>query len=150
MSVRRLVYFSRSLTGPSDEDISAILETSRHRNKQEGVTGLLLHLQGVFAQVLEGPPKTISAVLDRIKRDPRHNQLTILTDETVSHSVFTDWSMAYVDTDVSNLLKIAGLSGVEDAMEAFANSTPNAAPPVVDQVLNGLSRQLEATISPQH
>ena len=150
MAVRRVVYFSQSLTGPSDEDISAILEVSRQRNRQDDVTGLLLHLQGVFAQVLEGKPEILEAVLGRIKKDNRHDHITILTDEIVDHKVFTEWSMAYVDTNVSNLMAIAGLGGVEDAMEAFASSAPNTSPPVVDQVLHGLSRQLEATVSPQH
>lgn len=145
MAVRRLVYFSRSMTGPSENDIATILDVSRRNNRRDGVTGLLLHLQGVFAQVLEGTPEKVHAALRRIKADPRHTHLTILTDETVEHPVFTDWSMAYIDTNVSELLSIAGLKGVEDAMEAFANCSPNATPAVLDQTLNGLSLQLHNT-----
>ena len=102
MAVRRLVYFSRSMTGPSENDIATILDVSRRNNRRDGVTGLLLHLQGVFAQVLEGTPEKVHAALRRIKADPRHTHLTILTDETVEHPVFTDWSMAYIDTNYRN------------------------------------------------
>jgi hypothetical protein len=149
MAVRRIVYFSRSLTGPSDAEISDLLKISRRNNSRDGVTGLLLHLQGVYAQVLEGQTEKIDATLSRIQADPRHTQFTILTDETVENPVFTDWSMAFVDTDVSKLLSIAGLEGVEDAMRAFENSSQNASPPVLDKALHGLSRYLDDTPATQ-
>jgi hypothetical protein len=76
--LHRLVYASMS-AGPLFADkLDRILLHARATNTRDGVTGMLLFHEGRFLQVLEGPRETLLAVLERIRRDRTHKNLTIL------------------------------------------------------------------------
>lgn len=48
-----------------------------------------------FVQFLEGPGDEIYNLVDRIRRDPRHEQLDIVRERLQEDRVFPGWSMAY-------------------------------------------------------
>lgn len=96
----RLVYASRNLLGASETDTRAaverILEASRRNNARAGVTGALMFNDGAFAQVLEGPQKGVEDTFERIQRDLRHSDVTVLECRPVTQRSFAEWSMAFV------------------------------------------------------
>ena len=102
--VHRLVYTSRNLIpGTEDEQVaivSQILETSQRNNGKVGVTGALLFNSGSFAQVLEGPRAAVEATFERIQRDPRHSDVSVLQCEPVESRGFPTWSMAFIGQSV--------------------------------------------------
>eukprot|EP00752_Nemacystus_decipiens_P015839 g14149.t1 len=108
MAMRRLIYFSNAAEGVGPRDIEDILAVSRRRNAEAGVTGLLLFMHGVFAQVLEGDAQQVDSVYRRIEADGRHVEPEILSDRTVAQRSFTDWSMAYLETTADDLARTAG------------------------------------------
>lgn len=96
----RLIYTSRNLL-PGDEDeqaaaLAGILAASKRSNARVGVTGALLFNAGSFAQVLEGPRLAVEATFERIQRDPRHSDVSVLQCEPVAARGFPNWSMAFV------------------------------------------------------
>ena len=97
--IYRLVYTSRNLIpGTEDEQaavVAQILETSQRNNGKVGVTGALLFNSGTFAQVLEGPRTAVEATFERIQRDPRHSDVSVLQCEAVDDRGFPTWSMAF-------------------------------------------------------
>nr|WP_161557370.1 BLUF domain-containing protein [Acidisarcina polymorpha] len=97
----RIVYVSRNTIEGDEVDRSVecakILESSRCRNSQNGITGALLFNGGFFAQVLEGPRSVIEGTLSRIEFDKRHDYLAVLSNREVAHRVFEDWSMAELE-----------------------------------------------------
>jgi hypothetical protein len=113
MGLRTLLYVSKSLI-PQDEaqrQIDSIIETARPRNAALGVTGVLIFTEARFAQVLEGPPASIDEIMDGIRADPRHEQVTTACDEPLTQRRFPQWSMGYsgpslyVDRHIKPLLK---------------------------------------------
>lgn len=126
--LRRLIYRSRSrLEGDAAavaQELARILETSRTRNQASGLTGALLLRDGMFAQVLEGPPAAIGATFARIAVDPRHAALETLEDGPAPLRAFADWSMAYAGEadlpDIPLTLSFAGLmlNPAQDALLA--------------------------------
>ena len=96
----RLVYSSKNLLHGAESDIAAtvaeILATSQRNNARAGVTGALMFNQGAFAQVLEGPQRAVEATFERIQRDPRHGDVTVLQCGGVDSQGFPNWSMAFV------------------------------------------------------
>ncbi len=102
--IHRLVYTSRNLIpGTEDEQVaivSQILETSQRNNGKVGVTGALLFNSGSFAQVLEGPRVAVEATFERIQRDPRHSDVSVLQCEPVESRGFPTWSMAFIGQSV--------------------------------------------------
>ena len=94
----RLVYASKNLlTGAEAEAaIEQILAASRRNNERVGVTGALMFNGGAFAQVLEGPQKGVEETFERIQRDPRHGDVTVLEGGPIKVRGFVNWSMAFV------------------------------------------------------
>lgn len=97
----RILYCSRNLIGGigggQNEPILQILETARDNNRRRNVTGALLYNSGYFAQVLEGPKASIEHVFERIQRDARHGDVTVLECAGIAERDFPAWSMAHVE-----------------------------------------------------
>ena len=92
--MRQLLYVSSGVTG-HPADMSTILTQSRRNNSAADITGLLYSDGKRFLQVLEGPAESVGTTFERIKRDPRHRAVVILSDRTVETREFGDWSMAH-------------------------------------------------------
>jgi hypothetical protein len=87
MIIVRLTYFSRNrlerLSGPMSDRFTEILATSVANNSRDDVTGALIYDDKWFAQVLEGAEDTVSRTFERILRDPRHSDVSLVKMETV-------------------------------------------------------------------
>ncbi|AWN46763.1 hypothetical protein DK419_10950 [Methylobacterium terrae] len=96
----RLVYASKNLLQGPDHEVTAavrrILAASQANNRRVGVTGALMFNGGAFAQVLEGPRTGVEDTFERIQRDERHGDVTVLQCGPVEARGFPDWSMAFV------------------------------------------------------
>ena len=97
-SLTRLTYFSRHEL-PCDADgfnpaFSAIEQVAVPRNADLGVTGFLICARTWFAQVIEGPDASITALYDRIAEDPRHRDLQVVEHGAADRRLFPDWHMA--------------------------------------------------------
>lgn len=101
----RLVYASKNLMQGSDAEIAQvvaqILETSRRNNAKVDVTGALMFNSGAFAQVLEGPQRAIEGTFERIQRDTRHGDVTVLQCGPAENRGFSNWSMGFVGRSAS-------------------------------------------------
>jgi hypothetical protein len=110
-----LVYCSRATAGIDDDAVARIIEAAQRDNPRQGITGLLVFGGGIFFQWLEGPRERVTALMVRLRNDPRHNSIVQLSDsEEVRERLFPDWDMELVDTDdIRNVLEDA-LSTAED------------------------------------
>lgn len=90
--MQQLVYISTS-RGPVDPD--EVLAVSRRNNGRDGISGLLYGDGVRFLQVLEGPRHLVMAAFARIKADPRHRAIVVLSDREVAAREFGDWEMAF-------------------------------------------------------
>ena len=92
-----LLYVSQVLLPHADRvgEIARIVEVSRSRNAALQVTGALIATYRFFAQILEGPPDAIEALMNSIRCDKRHRAVTVVREETLAGRRFPDWSMAY-------------------------------------------------------
>ena len=110
----RLVYASKNLLqGPEPEAMAAvrqILDASRRNNAALDVTGALMFNAGAFAQVLEGPRQGVEATFERIQRDLRHDDVTVLQCGPAESRGFANWSMAFVGASRSGQARFSGLA----------------------------------------
>jgi hypothetical protein len=90
-----LVYVSAAGRPFSASDLAALLQASRARNAATGITGLLLHVGGNFMQAIEGEPRAVTALYDRIAQDPRHHGLKTILRLPIARRLFRDWSMGF-------------------------------------------------------
>ncbi len=56
---------------------------------------MLLYRDGNFLQVLEGPAGVVDSLIQKIKRDPRHNGVILMSRKAIEERQFGDWSMAF-------------------------------------------------------
>lgn len=81
-----------------------MLEKARKRNKEKGVTGLIIETRDHFIQILEGEEKHISETFQRIKQNPLHQHLRIVYHKGVSNREFSEWTMGYAtDLDAQQI-----------------------------------------------
>ncbi len=99
----RLTYASRAAEWLSRADLRDIARSAQARNRARGVTGLLLHVDGDFLQILEGAAADVEALFERIEQDPRNRWVTRLATERVLRRAFEDWSMGCFDLDAASL-----------------------------------------------
>jgi hypothetical protein len=72
-----------------------LLAKSRINNARLDITGLLLYRPNGFIQTLEGPNEQVLNLLNTIRYDPRHKNVTIVIQEPIAERDFSDWSMGY-------------------------------------------------------
>lgn len=110
--LEQLGYVSTQATALSTSDLVQILKSAREHNASVGVTGLLLHREGSFFQVLEGPPSALDAVMAAIERDRRHERLDVLYREPIAKREFPDWKMGFIELDGIDVNLLPGFSDV--------------------------------------
>jgi hypothetical protein len=105
----QISYLSRVPSPLSAEELLKLLQQCRDNNTAQGITGMLFYGNGTFLQVLEGDAAAVDALVDKIARDPRHNDVRILSRRTVGHREYADWTMGFERVTDAGLRDIEGL-----------------------------------------
>lgn len=133
----QIIYSSESATPMQTDDLEEILERAQISNAENGITGALVYVEGVFLQVLEGDRASLEDLMARISRDVRHDNVTVLREGEVPSAAFSGWDMAYVSATREQVAKWAGLSGTTKMPDVLADigQDPNHAAKVVKSIL---------------
>jgi blue light- and temperature-responsive anti-repressor len=107
----KLVYCSRNRIQGSNAEVTSelqtILSSARRNNPALGLTGALLYNEGNFAQVLEGPLKSVERIFEMIQRDPRHSEVTVVHNDPATGRDFPEWSMAFAGSNTTEKMPLA-------------------------------------------
>jgi hypothetical protein len=88
-----IVYVSRAAEPMDAAALESLLEASRARNRRERVTGMMLYAYGGFVQQLEGEAEAVDRVFASIARDPRHQDVRVLSRRPISRRRYGDLAM---------------------------------------------------------
>jgi hypothetical protein len=92
----RILYLSTANQLFSSGDLSQLLQQAGVRNDAAHVTGMLVHSDSEFLQVLEGEPEDVIGVYDRITVDPRHRDVSLLQRGLgFGDRLFPNWTMCF-------------------------------------------------------
>ena len=94
-----LIYVSTSIKLMKDDELLDILKVSRENNTSGDITGMLLYKGGNFMQVLEGPDDAVNDIFEKIKKDPRHKDVSVISREQIQTRQFPSWEMAFQNLD---------------------------------------------------
>jgi hypothetical protein len=120
--LRSVVYVSRSMQPMSLDELGKLLTQARASNQAEGISGVLLHHDGLFLQLIEGEPKAIDTLLNKITADRRHEGLLILADsEQDRPPMFPEWKMGFYH--LSSIEQVIGPGLMENATRDMDNAT---------------------------
>lgn len=112
MPLTQLIYASTAVRELSDAELAAILESSIRHNQKNGITGLLLYARATFLQALEGRQAAVEETYERIQRDNRHTDLTIIEWQPILRRSFSDWSMGFHRCDTPEAAAMLGRSRI--------------------------------------
>ena len=98
MPISRLLYTSRSCLTPDEltveQQVSNIAARAAIRNKEVGITGVLVFVEDQFIQLLEGEGPAVEQVFERICCDFDHAQVRLVDLVGVKDRMFGRWHMA--------------------------------------------------------
>ncbi|WP_158841867.1 BLUF domain-containing protein [Polaribacter sp. L3A8] len=130
MKLRRIAYTSKATVEFTKRDLLDLLHDSRAYNTLDNISGVLIHKEGYFLQILEGEPKDLNDLLARLRKDTRHTEFKIIDDCLVDKRMFLNWAMGCADFDDPSLSMIPGVrSGLTnpEVMESLINRLPEVA-----------------------
>ena len=113
-TLSHLIYASSAKSKMGDADLRAILDRARTVNSQLDITGILLHSEGSYFQVLEGDAEAIDSLYAKIAHDKRHTNVVLIVREPIASRSFADWSMGFASVTPKD---VAGIIGGNDFFE---------------------------------
>jgi hypothetical protein len=116
----QILYASRAAKPMTVDDLEAILAHARRRNEAREVTGVLLYVDGVFFQIVEGDRDVLRGLIAALAGDPRHDSVKVLYQGEVEARAFDSWRMAYLDATAEQLSQWAGFPGTATVEELLA------------------------------
>jgi hypothetical protein len=89
-----LIYVSTAARVIDAGDLQEMLQRAQQRNKELGITGVLLSRGNTFMQYLEGPTGMVEYIYQRIRKDPLHFGVVEIVRSAIGAREFAGWSMA--------------------------------------------------------
>lgn len=93
MPLRQVVYVSSGTREYAASELEEIAETGRRNNGRTGITGVLLHYNGNFLQLIEGEADAVNETFARISADSRHTGILKMQDKPIAQRQFPDSRM---------------------------------------------------------
>ena len=109
MELRQVVYTSIASIKMNSRQLLDMLHESRGFNAADGITGLLIHSNCHYMQVIEGSDENVEDLLQRLKHDSRHKGIHIVSDKKITKRIFPNWSMGCADFDNPILATLPGV-----------------------------------------
>ena len=94
-----LSYVSQSANDMGILGLMNLLEDAVHKNKRNGITGVLFYDNRIFGQIIEGYPQHVELIWKAISADPRHKELQVLDINPLQKRRFTNWSMKFYGSE---------------------------------------------------
>lgn len=102
------IYVSAASRPMPPAELVTLLQSARAKNDTLGLTGMLLHIEGSFFQVLEGEPAKLGRLYRQILADRRHTAVTKLIEEPIEQRSFAEWTMGFTDVPARELSSLVG------------------------------------------
>jgi hypothetical protein len=110
---KRITYVSRYAKAMSSEELESLGAAAEEKNRELGVSGVLMASGGLFYQVLEGPEEVVDELYATITADPRHTDLLLLRSESqIQGRLFPDWSMRTLNLDAASHVRLLPLKAL--------------------------------------
>ena len=116
----QLLYRSVQAYEMETSDMLKLLFDARAFNRENGITGLLLHHGGQFMQLIEGEQHEVQRLYRRIAEDSRHRDVVLEVNAPADQRLFPQWQMGYADApEMDGLPALAGAESERDAMTSL-------------------------------
>ena len=115
-----IIYVSEYVNHDINQDLSDITNTSKSKNIDLDITGLLFHHNGKFLQIIEGEKTSLEKLMSSIEKDSRHTNIQRIIDEKISSRGYAEWNMDSFNLSDDTNLDIAKLKRIKNAYKEMA------------------------------
>ena len=132
MNIYYLIYLSAASEkfGMDEEELDKILVSARQNNREMGITGALLYIDGDFIQMLEGEEEQVKKLFTKISKDSRHGAILRVSEGRRSSRLFSDWYMGYKKLKKSDFDHLDGYLNLKDKLTNFKDISDPSHPAV--------------------
>ena len=136
LRLKSLTYTSLARLDLTEDGGVAIHREAARQNALDGITGLLVFNGTHFLQILEGSDDAIEDLLQRLRRDRRHEAVEVRDERMIDQRLFGDWSM--------ELVRVKGR--YIEAREQVARALPSNLPPPVTERIFRMTEAISGTV----
>ncbi len=98
IEIDQILYCSLAREPMDEAALDAMIVGVSSINRMDHITGLLMYSEGVYVQLIEGPPEAVQNLWARLLRDPRHFGVVQLYHyRELEQRSCEDWAMKRVD-----------------------------------------------------
>jgi phosphatidylserine/phosphatidylglycerophosphate/cardiolipin synthase-like enzyme len=98
--IDQILYCSLMREPMDDAAIERMAQMAANLNRMDHITGMLMHADGVFVQLIEGPREALNHLWARLLADKRHQGIVQLYHRReVESRACSGWDMRYVKRD---------------------------------------------------
>ena len=137
----RLVYSSAATPELAGGELEKLLARARVQNEARGITGVLVAVDDLFLQILEGEKQVVRGLVKSIERDPRHCRLKVFHEEEIGERAFGSWSMALVKPSAEQMsawVKLEGTTTIGDVLSSL-EMKPERLPALIVNILKAIA-----------
>jgi len=97
--IYQTAYVSNACADLNNDELVQMIREAHHRNTADRISSILVHQDGQFLQVIEGPKNRVVKLLDKICQDPRHSDINIFFENFISRRNYPGWGMGYLSSE---------------------------------------------------
>nr|WP_255518073.1 BLUF domain-containing protein [Fulvivirga sp. M361] len=112
------MYKSAARPELSKKDLKEISRVSSSNNAKEGISGMLLYVEGEFLQLLEGEKEKVLTTFSRISIDGRHTDINIICESHQKQRQFEEWNIGFYSLTGKEFQDKTGFKSIKSYFEA--------------------------------
>ncbi|WP_109300307.1 BLUF domain-containing protein [Aquimarina sp. AU474] len=116
--IKFALYISNVSIGLSNIEFNDLIIAARRYNKTHKISGILLRIDEIFLQYIEGPEKSIDILYQKIIKDHRHTSIKLLETGKIESRKYENWEMLLKKTSLKEINQILK----KNTIEAHKNS----------------------------
>ena len=124
-TLHEVLYVSTMAPDAPVSIVADIAPKARRANQARDITGLLIFDGMRFCQQLEGRPKEVLALMNRICDDPRHTNIEILHQGSLDERRFSRFGLGYAPIEELDVLQELEQLDGKAAIDAFMALLPS-------------------------
>lgn len=94
-SLSSIIYISSATTLVLQSDIDFLLQNAVQRNLNNGISGILIHKDQSFLQIIEGDTTKIKNLYTKIENDRRHHHIFKLRETNIMQRIFKGYRSSF-------------------------------------------------------
>ena len=97
--LKTICYVSSLNNSLKTSDLSHLFKTTKNNNTCIGISGILIHKNGNFLQILEGEVEKVDTLYQNIRLDNRHHGLIVIVDTEICDRLFESYDTKFSIVD---------------------------------------------------